>query len=225
MAWTGCLAACDARSFPPLLRPPIEPAHGSRFPSPSQAVLPYPDPDLRDEAVVLRCWRYDDLHCVAEAASDPTIPEGTTVPAAYSVVEARRFIERQWARRTKGDGLSLVIADRSDDRARGLIALIVRPTPGIAGVGYWLVPSARGHGRATRAVGLLSHWALSTAGLQRLEALVEPHNRASGRVLEKCGFREEGLLRSYLRFGERRADALTYSLLPSDPTHRNPTRW
>lgn len=179
-------------------------------------MLIYPDHQLGDQAVVLRRWRYEDVHCVAEASSDPTIPQGTTVPAPYSQLEGRRFIERQWARQTKGEGLSLAIADRSDDRARGLIALILRPTVGTAGIGYWLVPSARGHSRATRAVRLLSLWALSNAGLQRLEAMVEPHNRASQRVLEKCGFRRERLLRSYLRLGDRRADALTYSLLPSD---------
>jgi RimJ/RimL family protein N-acetyltransferase len=38
----------------------------------------------------------------------------------------------------------------------------------------------------------------------------------SQRVLEKAGFRREGHLRSYLVFDQQRADALMYSLLPSD---------
>jgi len=46
--------------------------------------------------------------------------------------------------------------------------------------------------------------------------LVVPDNIASQRVLEKAGFRREGHLRSYLVFERQRADALVYSLLPSD---------
>jgi len=43
-----------------------------------------------------------------------------------------------------------------------------------------------------------------------------PDNIASQRVLEKAGFRREGLLRSYFEFERQRADAPIYSLLPSD---------
>jgi RimJ/RimL family protein N-acetyltransferase len=63
---------------------------------------------------------------------------------------------------------------------------------------------------------ILARWALTDAGLARVEALVESDNRASQRVLESVGFRREGHLRSYLVLNTRRADALIYSLLPSD---------
>jgi RimJ/RimL family protein N-acetyltransferase len=83
-------------------------------------------------------------------------------------------------------------------------------------IGYWLVPRARGRGLGSRAVARLSHWALTDAALERIEALVVPGNVPSQRVLEKAGFRREGLLRSYLVLGSRRADAFIYSLLPGD---------
>ena len=76
--------------------------------------------------------------------------------------------------------------------------------------------AARGRGRGSRAVALLARWAVADASLERVEALVLPDNLASQRVLEKAGFRREGLLRSYLVVGDRRADALIYSLLPGD---------
>jgi ribosomal-protein-alanine N-acetyltransferase len=50
----------------------------------------------------------------------------------------------------------------------------------------------------------------------RLEALVEPDNDGSIRVLEGAGFRREGLLRAYLGFDTIRADALIYSLIQGD---------
>ena len=57
---------------------------------------------------------------------------------------------------------------------------------------------------------------MTEAPLARVEALVVPDNIASQRVLEKAGFQHEGHLRSYLVFERQRADALVYSLLPSD---------
>lgn len=180
------------------------------------ATLPYPEPNLSDDAVVLRPWEMTDLRCVEEASWDPHIPLGTTVPAEFSLDEGRAFIERQWSRQTDGEGLALAITDRASDDAVGQIVLLFRERPGVAGIGYWIIERARRRGFARRAVGLLSRWGLEESGLARVEALVEPDNIASQRVLEGVGFEREGLLRSYLSFGDVRADAFMYSLVTQD---------
>jgi RimJ/RimL family protein N-acetyltransferase len=164
----------------------------------------------------LHRWALTDLACVEEAAADASIPEGTTVPAVYTEREGLAWIDRQWSRADSGEGLSLAIADTSSDEAVGAAVLMLRPQPPSAGVGYWVVERARGRGFATRAITMLSRWALTEAGLARVEALVEPDNVASQRVLERAGFAWEGRLRSYLAFAGRRADAFMYSLLPDD---------
>ena len=89
---------------------------------------------------------------------------------------------------------------------------------GTAGIGYWVLARARRRGLATSAVRLLTRWAIAEAGLRRIEALVEPANRASLRVLERASFRREGLLRDFLDLadGGRREDAYVYSLIPGD---------
>jgi RimJ/RimL family protein N-acetyltransferase len=179
-------------------------------------MLSCPDPPLTDGVVVLRRWAESDLGCVEEASRDPEIPQGTTVPASFTVAEGLAWIERQWGRADNGEGLSQAIADAGSGEALGAIVLMHRRQPGTAEIGYWLIERARGRRLATRAVALLAPWALTHAGLERIEALVEPDNVASRRVLESVGFRREGRLRSYLVFETRRADALIYSLLPSD---------
>jgi len=178
-------------------------------------VLGYPDPRLDDGVVALRRWQPTDLDCVEEASRDPEIPQGTTVPARFTPEEGLAWIERQWQRAEDGEGVSLAIVDAPSDEALGVVVLLLR-RPGTAELGYWLLERVRGGGLGSRAIALLAPWALTRGGLARVEALVEPHNVASQRVLEKAGFRQEGHLRSYLVFGERRADALMYSLLPSD---------
>jgi len=66
--------------------------------------LSYPDPDLADDVVRLRRWDERDLDCVKEASSDPRIPQGTTVPAAFTAELGLAFIERQWSRAETGEG-------------------------------------------------------------------------------------------------------------------------
>jgi ribosomal-protein-alanine N-acetyltransferase len=175
----------------------------------------YPDPPLSDGVVVLRRWGPHHLGCVEEAAEDPDIPQGTTVPATFTRAEGLAWIERQWSRADNGTGLSQAIADAASDEALGAAVLMAR-RPGTVEIGYWVIPRARGHGFGSRAVGLLARWAVTEGGLARVEALVVPDNVVSQRVLDKAGFRREGKLRSYLVFERNRADALIYSLLPGD---------
>jgi RimJ/RimL family protein N-acetyltransferase len=184
---------------------------------PDQSVsLSYPDPPLTDGAVLLRRWAETDIACVEEASWDPRIPQGTTVPARFTEVEGLAWIERQWGRAEKGEGLSLAIADATSEEALGAVVLLFRPQPGNVEIGYWVIERARGRRLASRAVALVARWALTDAGLARVQALVEPDNTASQRVLEGAGFQREGRLRSYLVFDRRRADAFIYSLVPSD---------
>jgi RimJ/RimL family protein N-acetyltransferase len=185
----------------------------------------YPYPPLRDSLVRLRRWRMTDLECVREASQDREIPEGTSVPAEFTERDGVAWIDRQWGRAERGEGLSLAVTEPGTDDAVGGAVLLVRRgwmapgaerSSGTASVGYWMLERARGRGLASRAVALLAPWALRAAGFERVEALVEPHNVASQRVLERAGFQREGLLRSYLVFAGRRADGFMYSLLPSD---------
>jgi RimJ/RimL family protein N-acetyltransferase len=179
--------------------------------------LDYPDPELRSDLVRLRKWSYDDLACIEEAArTDPTIPQGTTVPSDFTEARGRAFIERQWGRQTSGQGLSLAIADAKTDEAMGLVFLGLGRIKGHCDLGYWLIPSARRQGFASEAIDLVSRWVLTATDVHRLVAQVEPGNAASLAVLRRCGFTEEGLLRSWLWIDDELFDAIQFSLLRSD---------
>jgi [ribosomal protein S5]-alanine N-acetyltransferase len=178
-------------------------------------VLPEP-PELRDGHVLLRQWSHDDLPCIEEASRDPVIPSGTSVPKSFSIEAGRLFVERQWRRQASGEGLSLAIVEAATTEAVGLIGVFHRQQPGVLGVGYWTVASRRRQGFSRRSLSLLAHWTLGLPEVYRLEALIEPDNESSIRVVEGAGFRREGLLRSYLTVGSTRMDALLYSLLHED---------
>ncbi len=175
--------------------------------------LPYPQPDLADAVVRLRPWEHRDLDCVQLAATDPRIPQRTSVPPIFSPGEGIAFIERQWGRQADSEGVSLAIEDATAAEAVGLIVALFRPQPAVVGLGYWVVPNQRGQGHAGLAVALLAPWLLNETPTAQVEALVEPGNLASRRCLEQNGFVEEGCLRSYL---EGKYDVIMYSLLTAD---------
>ena len=67
-----------------------------------------------------------------------------------------------------------------------------------AWIGYWVSRQVIGGGVATGALALGLDHCFSAVKLHRVEATVRPENGASRAVLDKVGFREEGLLRRYL---------------------------
>jgi RimJ/RimL family protein N-acetyltransferase len=174
------------------------------------------EPRLSDGVVALRRWERGDLDCVEAVSADPYITFITTVPTVWSPDEGLQFVERQWSRLARGEGVSLAIALEDSGRACGCLTMMHRAGQwsGIVGLGYWVVPAVRRRGIGTRAVVLATGWALGLPGIARIEALVEPVNIASQRVVAAAGFEREGLLRSYLALGDRRADAIIYSRLP-----------
>jgi RimJ/RimL family protein N-acetyltransferase len=63
--------------------------------------------------------------------------------------------------------------------------------------GYWIAPDQRGRGIAALALDPVRDFLFAEASAERIQALVEPDNSASIRVLEKCGYVREGLLRKF----------------------------
>jgi [ribosomal protein S5]-alanine N-acetyltransferase len=166
----------------------------------------------------LRPFTLADTGAVREAASDPLIPLITTVPAAFTQDEVRRFIERQWSRAEQGTGYSFAIADAATDGAVGQAGLWLNDlAEGRASVGYWVIRPARGRRAAASAVRAIARWAHHDLQVPRLQLYVEPWNTASVKTAESAGFRREGLLRSWQEVGSTRKDMYMYGRLATDP--------
>lgn len=86
-----------------------------------------------------------------------------------------------------------------------------------AQIGYWIGQPYAGQGLMTDAVKTLSRFAFGELTLHRIEAACIPENSRSIRVLEKAGFRREGLLRSYLRINGVWQDHYLYARIADDP--------
>jgi RimJ/RimL family protein N-acetyltransferase len=178
-------------------------------------VLSYPS--LSDGVVTLRPWGREDVDAQLAAFTDPIFLQFSDwAPSSPADVVARiSWVDRV---REQGVGLHLAITDADHvDAALGEVSLSgVDWEQRRASVGYWLTPAARGRGVASAAVRLLADWAFSELNLARLELTCGPDNIASEQVALRCGFRQEGILRSHLAFKGGRRDSLVFGLLPED---------
>lgn len=83
-------------------------------------------------------------------------------------------------------------------------------------IGFELSKEQWGKGIAAEAVGAIIHYGYEQMNFQRIEALIEPPNHASQKLVEKLGFIREGLLRSYEFTNNKFDDLYMYSLLKRD---------
>jgi ribosomal-protein-alanine N-acetyltransferase len=74
-------------------------------------------------------------------------------------------------------------------------------------------------------VALVCDHAFGPVGLHRLQADIRPENRPSRRLVERLGFRQEGLFRSYLDIDGAWRDHLAYALLAEDAPRGVLARW
>ena len=116
-------------------------------------------------------------------------------------------------------GFPFAILDaEAGDRLIGRVALanVVRGVWQNATLGYWVSLDAGGRGHATRAVGLALRFAFDVAGLHRVQPAIMPRNVRSRRVVEKCGFRLEGVAARYLKINGVWEDHNLYAMTAED---------
>jgi [ribosomal protein S5]-alanine N-acetyltransferase len=133
-------------------------------------------------------------------------------PEFFTLDRQRATLAAAETERRIGTRVLLGVFD-DDDTLAGYVALsqIFRGAFQNAYLGYAIDRERTGRGLATAAVAAaLEHaWKLD---LHRVQANVVPDNAASRRVLEKNGFRYEGLALRYLHIGGRWADHAMYAI-------------
>ncbi|MEX0758989.1 MAG: GNAT family protein [Tistlia sp.] len=154
---------------------------------------------------------------------EPSWPADALTAAAF-----RRRIRQYDRERRAGSGHAFLVF-RRDAAAPGRAELgrselvgaasltnLRRGVAQSASLGYWTGRRHARQGYMQEALGLLIGWSFGPLGLHRLEAACLPANRPSRSLLEKLGFREEGLARGYLMIDGRWQDHLLYGLCRED---------
>ena len=95
----------------------------------------------------------------------------------------------------------------------------------MATLGYWVDQARAGRGIVPTAVALATDHCFSALGLHRMEINIRPENGPSLRVVEKLGFRDEGLRLRYLHIDGEWADHRSFALTAEEVPEGLLNRW
>ncbi len=125
-----------------------------------------------------------------------------------------------WAQRSisNGSAVPLFLIRRADQVLIGAITLDnIRRGPAQAGtLGYWTGAAHARQGYMREAIEAVTHHAFARLDLSRIEAACLPENTASRGLLERSGFKYEGVAQSYLQIDGRWRTHVLYACLRSD---------
>jgi ribosomal-protein-alanine N-acetyltransferase len=141
-------------------------------------------------------------------AGAPATPEDRP---SFSVRCAARERERQIG---SGYGFGIFVEGRFTGEVT--LSSIQRGPFQNAFIGYWVDRALAGNSLAPESVLLLLRFAFEELGLHRVEIAIVPRNRASRRVVEKLGLREEGVALRYLEIDGRWEDHVRYAITAED---------
>ena len=175
-----------------------------------------PLPTLESPRLRLRPYRQDDARAIYALYSDPVVTRYWSFPAWTRREQASDYLAARMALETPAV-YAWALAERECDRLIGTTTLFSLSGPHKrAEIGYSLLPARQGQGLATEALRTVLEHAFGPLGLERIEADVDPRNEPSWRLLEKLGFRREGLLRNRWRVDGEVCDSFLYGLLRED---------
>jgi RimJ/RimL family protein N-acetyltransferase len=183
---------------------------------------------LSDDVVTLRRWSRDEAGFIADACADPAIRRysvphdrhGHPTPP-LSITDAEATIDefaanwRAFATTGTPSGVAFAIVDARSGEVAGQCGVDGWSPEDVAQIGYWLAPSARGRGYATRAVILLTRW-LFELGAARVFLTIVAGNETSVAVARGAGFVYEGTMRSHGVWQDRRCDVMWFAALPRE---------
>ncbi|KFB10743.1 GNAT family N-acetyltransferase [Nitratireductor basaltis] len=179
-------------------------------------------PTLKGGRVSLRMPAHSDYRqwaALREESRDFLVPW----EPAWSADELSRQAFRQRLRRyrdeyDRGTGLTFFVFLQETEALAGGLSLsnIRRGVAQTATIGYWMGAPHAGQGLMLDALKLVIPFAFGRLSLHRLEAACIPENQRSVRLLEKAGFRREGLARSYLKINGAWQDHVLYALVAGE---------
>jgi RimJ/RimL family protein N-acetyltransferase len=172
---------------------------------------------LRTARLSLRPLAPDDAPALFEAFSDPRVMRYWSTPPWTKIESAYTMVERDLEAMAGGKYLRLGVERADDARLLGMCTLFdLNAQCRRAEIGYALGHFAWGQGFMHEALLALLDHGFEDMGLNRVEADIDPRNRASARSLERLGFRPEGHLRERWIVGDEVSDTALYGLLLSD---------
>lgn len=172
--------------------------------------------ELSDREVGLRPLRHRDAKVwrrLRDENADWLNPwEATSPDPMVAPMHFRQLVRAMNSEARGGRALPFAITYRDQMVGQLSVAGIGWGSLRSAHIGYWIARHVAGRGITPTAVALATDHCLFSLGLHRVEVNIRPENLASLRVVDKLGFRDEGLRLRYLHIDGAWRDHRTFAL-------------
>lgn len=173
-----------------------------------------PFQNLESERLLLRQITPDDVNEIFALRSNPETMKYIPRPLATTKDDAMGHIKMIQDKIVSNEGINWAITEKGNPKMIGIIGHYrIRWEHFRSEIGYMLLPEYQGKGIITEAIQLLVDYGFNEMNMHSLEAIIDPKNTASARVLEKNNFVKEAHFKENEFYEGKFLDAVVYSLL------------
>lgn len=190
--------------------------------------MPITIPTLREDAVTLRPIRVRDAKTLENELMENRAWLRTweaTNPYAPMSFDTRASIRSLLGHSRSGNGLPFVVEYEGELAGQLNVSSITWGSLSSATIGYWVGQRFAGRSITPIAVALATDYCFSELGLHRMEICIRPENGPSLRVVEKLGFRYEGLRRRFIHINGDWRDHFAFALVAEELGQGVLRRW
>jgi ribosomal-protein-alanine N-acetyltransferase len=173
-----------------------------------------PFPNLETERLLLRRVNENDVNEVFALRSNPETMKYIPRPLVKTTDDALEHIAMIDSKIINNEGINWAITYKDNPKLIGIIGHYrIKPEHFRAEVGYMLLPEYNGKGIVSEAVKEVVKYGFNEMKLHSIEAIIDPENFGSEKVLQKCGFVKEAHLKENEFYEGRFLDTVIYSIL------------
>ena len=173
-----------------------------------------PFPNLETERLLLRRVNESDVNEVFALRSNPETMKYIPRPLVKTIDNALEHIAMINAKIENNEGINWAITYKGSPKLIGILGHYrIKPEHHRAEIGYMLHKEHNGKGIITEAVQEVVKYGFNEMKLHSIEAIIDPKNFGSEKVLQKCGFIKEAHFKENEFFEGRFLDSVIYSIL------------
>ena len=173
-----------------------------------------PFPNLETERLYLRRVAKEDVNEIFALRSNKETMQYIPRPLVKTEEDAMAHIAMMDEKINNNEGINWAITLKNDLKLIGLIGHYrIKPEHFRAEIGYMLLPEFHGKGIIVEAIKETVKYGFEIMKLHSIEAVIDPKNLASEKVLQKSGFVKEAHFKENEYYEGRFLDSVIYSIL------------
>ena len=174
---------------------------------------------IETDRLILRRYVIEDADAMYKNwASDSEVTKFLT-GQPHSSVDVSRSIIEDWLKEYSDEKYyqwAIVLKDNGNEPIGGISVVHMNEDISMVHIGYCLGRAWWRRGIMSEALKAVMDFMFDTVEVNRVESRHDPMNPNSGKVMQKCGMKYEGTLRSADRNNQGICDACYYALLRSE---------